>query len=113
MYLTITWHPKEGLKLYRDSVLRIADDSGRPVQNATMYELDENLTIGRNLGSTGAWRYASYDISSLTTFGQALNQTDIDRAFIFFSSGGKLRCLKYVKTRLNASTLSKLIVETI
>lgn len=89
MYLTVTWDNKEGLKMYRDSVLREDDDTGQPTSNSTILDLEENLTIGRSIGKKGDMLYTSFDMSSLTTFGQALNQADIDKAFIFFSSGGK------------------------
>ncbi|XP_031555970.1 uncharacterized protein LOC116292758 [Actinia tenebrosa] len=86
MYLTITWNKKDGLKLYRDSILRADDDVGRPADKSTIIDLEENLTVGRSVSSNGDIRYAKFDMGSLTTFGQALNQSDIDKAFIFFSN---------------------------
>ncbi|KAK3751286.1 hypothetical protein QZH41_012191, partial [Actinostola sp. cb2023] len=110
MYLTITWNKKDGLKMYRDSVLRADDDTGRPTDNSTIIDVEENLTVGRNIGNNGDLLYAKFDMSSLTTFGEALNQSDIDKAFIFFSSGASAKIF-YAPIRITNEAGRTIIVK--
>lgn len=94
----LTWKKADGLKMYHNSNLKSDDDTGLPVQGSIPSSLEENLAVGRNIGNNGPFRYAPFDMGSLTIFGGCMQQEDVDAAYIFFWSSCKYLDVKIYMT---------------